>query len=116
MVIVRTAALSATIIVFSILPSQAGPCTAAIDQMQAQLDARIDATAGAGPASPESTGALLHRQPTPDSITSAEGKLGEGKALEVALGALGRAREADGAGDENACKRSLEEAQRALKP
>ncbi|AWM87399.1 hypothetical protein [Microvirga sp. 17 mud 1-3] len=116
MVIARTAALSAAFVFLSIPAGHAGPCIAAIDRLQAQLDTRVDTTAGAGSASRESTGALLHREPTPESIARAEGALGEGKALQAGLEALGRAREADKAGDENACQHFLEEAQKSLKP
>jgi hypothetical protein len=59
-------------------PSLAGPCTQDIERLQAQVDARIDAVAGAGPAGPESNAARLHREPTPGSIAAAEQRLGEG--------------------------------------
>jgi hypothetical protein len=97
-------------------PSFAGPCTQDIDRVQAQVDARIDAVAGAGPAGPESNAARLHREPTPGSVAAAEQRLGEGRPMESALAALARARTADSAGDRSACERALADAQRAISP
>jgi hypothetical protein len=76
--------------------SYAGPCSHEIDHAQAQVDAKIEAIAAAGPAAPESAGALLHRQPTPGSIAAAESKLGEASpGVAAAVAAMARAREAD---------------------
>ncbi len=97
-------------------PSLAGPCTQDISRTQAQIDARIEAIAGAGPAGPETNAARLHHQPTPGSIAGAEQKLGEGKSMEHALAALARARIADDAGDKVACDRALVEARQAMTP
>jgi hypothetical protein len=82
--------------------------------MQARVDAKVDAIAGGGPFASESTGARLHREPTPGSITRAEERLGEGASVEQALSALGRAREADQIGNVNGCEQALAEAQRAI--
>jgi hypothetical protein len=97
-------------------PSLAGPCTQDIDRMQAQVDARIDAVAGSGPAGAESNAARLHREPTPGSIARAEQKLGEGRPGEAALAALTRARAADAAGDKAACDQALAQARQAIQP
>src|SRR5215470_6200124 len=67
-------ALVAAALALSTLPGFAGPCSQAIDQMQAKINARLKATAGGGPAAPESSAATMHRQPTPGSIAAAEGK------------------------------------------
>ena len=84
--------------------------------MQAQVDARATAIAGAGPVAPESTAALLHREPTPGSIARAEESLGEGASITKALSALERAREADRGGNEGNCEQALAEARRAIGP
>ncbi len=97
-------------------PSLAGPCIQDIDRMQAQVDARIDAVAGSGPAGAESNAARLHREPTPGSIARAEEKLDEGRPEETALAALTRARAADAAGDRAACDAALAKARQALQP
>ena len=97
-------------------PSQAGPCTAEIDRLQAQLDARIDAQAGEGRAARESRSALESHQPTPEPILKAEEGLGEGTALANASVALARARVADRQGDAQACQEALARARRGLKP
>jgi hypothetical protein len=100
----------------SITPGWAGPCTAQIVAVQAQVDAKLEAIAGAGRTGRESTGALLHRQPTPESVARAETNLGEGAGTEKALAALARARELDLAGDAAACEQALAEARRAIGP
>ncbi len=87
----------------------AGPCAPMIARAQAQVDARIDAQAGSGATAPESTGAMLHHQPTPDSIAKAEQKIGDGSRAEAALALLAQARKADAAGDTAGCERTLEE-------
>jgi hypothetical protein len=102
--------------VASVSASHAGPCTAQIEAVQAQVDARAAAIAGAGPVARESTSALLHRQPTPGSIARAEENLGEGASIEMALSALERAREADRGGNVGNCEQALAEARRAIGP
>jgi hypothetical protein len=108
-----TAALAASIPV-----SYAGPCSNEIDHMQAEIDAKLERNAAAGPAAPESTGATMHRQPTSGSIAAAEERLGEAspqKAASVAQ-AMARARAADSAGDKRACEQALADVQRAIGP
>ena len=87
----------------------AGPCAPMIAQAQAKVDARIEAQAGRGHSAPESTGALRHRQPTPESIARAEQQLREGVKAEPALALLAEARKADEAGDLAACQRALDQ-------
>ena len=108
--------LGAIGLIGSIATSNAGPCSAQIDAVQAQVDARATAIAGAGPVAPESTAALLHREPTPGSIARAEESLGEGASITKALSALERAREADQGGKEGSCEQALAEARRAIGP
>jgi hypothetical protein len=103
-------------LVAPITTSHAGPCTIQIEAVQAQVDARAAAIAGAGPVAPESTAALLHRQPTPGSIARAEESLGEGASITKALSALERAREADRGGNEGGCEQALAEARRSIGP
>src|SRR3954463_5949592 len=84
-------------------PGEAGPCTAEIGRVQVELDARIDAEAGQGRSARENTSALLHHQPTPESILKVEENLGEGRASQAAMAALAHARVADVAGDARGC-------------
>ncbi|WP_035720635.1 hypothetical protein [Bradyrhizobium sp. ARR65] len=100
------------VLLFSASPAFAGPCKAAIDRLQAQVDAAIDRNAGAGPWKPESVDALRGYQPTPGSIAAAEGPPGRG--LERALNRLARARAADRHGDPALCRLELDKARRAL--
>jgi hypothetical protein len=106
--------LTAAALALSILPGHAGPCTEGIDHVQAQVDAKIDATAGAGPSGSQTRAAGMHHQPTPESIAAAEKRLGEGAGVRAALEALARARDADRANDKGACESALAEAQRAI--
>ena len=69
-------ALIASVLALS-TPGFAGPCSQVIDQMQAKIDARLEAAADVGRSAPESSAATMHRQPTPGSIAAGEGKLGE---------------------------------------
>jgi hypothetical protein len=108
--------LGAVGLVASVTASHAGPCTAQIEAVQAQVDARLAAIAVTGPAARESTAALLHREPTPGSIARAEQSLGEGDSITKALSALERAREADRGGNEGVCEQALAEARRAIGP
>jgi hypothetical protein len=98
----------------SLTPAEAGPCTGAIDAAQARADARIDAIAGAGGYGKQSTGAMLHHQPTPGSVAQAEAQLGEGASPEDLMNALTEARAADAAGDRAACERALSKVRNLL--
>src|ERR687885_2274920 len=116
MINIRALLLSTVALATLIHPGEAGPCTAEIDQLQTQLDARLEATAAAGPYGRESLGADLGHQPTPGSIARAEERLGEGGDLDKALTILQRARDLDQAGDKAACQQALAEARRAMGP
>jgi hypothetical protein len=108
--------LSAAVLVSSLSAAAAGPCSHAIDLMQARVDARLEARAAAGPAARESAAATAHRQPTPGSIAAAEERLGDVSPQKVeAIGsAMARARAADAAGHKTACKRALADVGRML--
>lgn len=116
MMLFRLTAAAALASFFCIQPSLAGPCTAQIDQAQAQLDKRIEAVAAAGRTGKQSDAAQMHRQPTPGSIATAEQKLGEGTSLEPALTALALARKADAANDKAGCDNALAEVKRVVGP
>jgi hypothetical protein len=114
MTLLRNALGGAFALALAAQPALAGPCTQEIDQVQAQVDARIDAVAGAGRVDAESNAARLHREPTPASVAAAEQKLGEGKPEEAALAALSSARQADAAGDKASCDAALAVARKAV--
>ncbi len=118
MTLQRLLVLAATALLASATAVYAGPCANEIDRMQARVDAKLEATARTGPSAPESSAALLNRQPTPGSIAAAESRLGEIPSATVAAikTAMARAREADGAGDLGACERALADVQRAIGP
>jgi predicted lipid-binding transport protein (Tim44 family) len=102
----------------STVAGYAGPCSPEIDRMQARLDARVEAVAGAGQSAPENPGALVHRQPRPGSIAAAETSLGEisPEAVKAVREAMTRARAADQAGDLATCQQALAEVQRTIGP
>jgi len=114
----RKLMLSAALLALSTIGSHATPCSHEIDRMQAQVNARLEAKAGGGPVAPESSGALLHHQSTPGSIATAESRLGElpPQTAEAVGQAMGRARQADRAGDLSACQQALSDVQAAIGP
>jgi uncharacterized iron-regulated membrane protein len=110
--------LIAFVAVFAALTSAgyAGPCFEDIARLQAAGDAKLAAAVTAGPSAPESREARMHHQPTPRSIVTAEREVG-GLPLEQANAfdaAMTRAREADNASDESACKQAVAEVERIL--
>ena len=107
---VRTAiALGVAAIVLCSAAAQAGPCAGEIYDAETAIGKRLDAAAAKGKALPKSQAALLHRQPTPQSVAGAEVKAGDlSEADFKALAAfMDEARKADGAGDLAACRKAL---------
>jgi len=106
----------AAVFAASISPSYGGPCSHEIDRLQAEIDAKLEALAAAGPSARESTAATMNRQPTPGSIAAAEAKLGDVSPQKVGAlrVAMARAREADGAGDQDTCGKALADVHRTL--
>ena len=99
----------AALLMTSPVPTLAGPCSPQIAEMQARIDAKIDAEAAAGRQGAESVAAMEHHQPTPKSIAEAEVRLGDITARYAAkVGRdMARARSADLAGDRSACQEAL---------
>jgi hypothetical protein len=84
----------------------AGPCTAQIANLKQQI--KLSASNPmVGPSAPQTVGAQLHRQPTPNTVEHADTK-----ANADADAALDRARKADAAGDASGCHSALVEARR----
>ncbi len=110
-------ALSAPVLLLSTALGHAGPCSRQIYDLQLEFDSKLKAAAASGPAAPESSAALMHRQPTPRSVAHAEEKLGDisQEKRRVFARAVRRAREADAAGDKPACEQALDDAKRALR-
>jgi hypothetical protein len=106
--------LSSAMLLLSLLspPAIAANCQDSISRTQAAVDAAIGRRAGNGPWQPESLNALRSRQPTPQSVATAEGS--SSAALRRALAALDRARAADGAGDARRCHAEVSKAQHLL--
>lgn len=117
MKIARMMAAIAVALAASTSLSLAGPCSSAIDAMVARIDAALEARAGAGAGAREQ--AVVggrHIQPTPRSLATAEARVGDVslETVELIKQAMERARAADSAGDDVACKQALAEVQRAI--
>jgi hypothetical protein len=112
-ILLAAAALCASTVVCS-----AGPCTQDITKMEIAIDARLNARAAAGPSGTESTAAMMHRQPTPQSIAEAERKLGDvsQQTIDRVRQDIASAKAADQAGDLAGCKRALADVQKAINP
>jgi len=99
----RIVAAAAVSLMCGSAAAHAGPCTAQIADVERYIK-RAMAAAVAGPSGPQSVGAQLHHQPTPQSVESAQGT-----ARAAAEAALKRARQADAKGDAAACQKALDE-------
>jgi hypothetical protein len=113
---IGAAALAASLGFGWALAAYAGPCGKDIAEAQSAFDAALAAAAAAGPAAAESSAATMHRQPTAESVARAEERLGDLSQDKVAafIDAITRARDADAAGDEDACTRAVGEARAAI--
>jgi hypothetical protein len=116
MTIWRTLMISAATIATSSIGGQAGPCYDEIYRMKAHLESLLQAKSAAGPTAPESTEARLHHQPTRESIAAAVTRLGlaSPQAADAVMRAMARARDADRAGDLDACERALADVESAI--
>ena len=94
----------------------AGPCTDEIGGMQAKINAKVEATAAAGPPAPPSAMVGMSAQPTPRSMAAVEERMGEisPQTVQAMEQAMARARAADGAGDKAACEQALAEVEHIL--
>jgi hypothetical protein len=86
--------------------------------MMARINAEVHAKAAGSTAKEQAVVAGRHVQPTPRSMAAAEEKLGQmsPETIKLVEQAMDRARAADSAGDNVACKEALAEAQRAIGP
>ena len=83
--------------------AQAGPCGDELARFEQKV--RVESRKpSAGPTAKQTTGAQLHRQPTPQSVRE-----GEEQAQAAFAAATARARAADAAGDQPACQKALGE-------
>ena len=117
MALLRT--IAGNIAVFSTLISvtYAGPCSDDIAQAESRLNKRLEAVATARPSGPQDATAFgKHLQPTPRTVVTAEGKLGElsQQKIDAIRHAMERARAADAAGDKSACVQALADLEREL--
>jgi hypothetical protein len=101
------ALFGATVVLcLSVTGTLAGPCTAQIAELEQHVSP-APATPQITPSAPQSVAAQLHRQPTPSTVQSAEGR-----ANADADAALDRARKADVENNADGCNEALGEARR----
>ena len=109
----RCAAITVAAVVPSLFASTssavAGPCSFEIERMQPAVDAMA---AAAGSAGRQTTAAMTHRQPTPNSIAEATSKVEDAARAKRAQTTLAEARTADSAGDGPGCRRALADLRR----
>jgi hypothetical protein len=113
----RYALLFGLVVAISHMPAcLAGPCSQEIGNMQARIDAKLQAAAAAGPAGQETIAATMNRQPTPKSIAAAEVKLGDisAQTLQTVEDAMARARKADASGDGVGCQHALNDVRKTI--
>jgi len=112
----KMAVACVTALAASMSTSYAGPCWDDIYNMQAKIDAMLQAKAAAGPPAPASAMVGLSDQPTPRSMATVEERMGEisPQTVHVVEEAMARARAADSAGDKAACEQALAEVHRTL--
>jgi hypothetical protein len=101
-----SAALLAAALCLGFAPANAGPCTTAIAQFERAVR-QSSGNPNAGPMAPQSIGAQLNRQPTPDSV-----KRAEERAQATFAAALARAKRLNARGDRAGCTRALAAAKR----
>jgi hypothetical protein len=109
-------ALSGVTLALCSAPVRAGPCTQQIYDAQNTVDKRLDAIAAAGKSGNQSVAATMHRQPTLNSVASAEEKLGdisEGD-VQALRKDMDDARKADDTGNLAACLKAPDDARRIL--
>jgi hypothetical protein len=83
--------------------AHAGPCSEEIARVEMALS-QAQANRQIGPSAPESAGALLHRQPTPETVARAEAE-----AKKKTDAALALARKLDAEGNDSECLAALEQ-------
>jgi hypothetical protein len=101
-----TNTLIAAVLLLSIAPAHAGPCSNAITQFE-QAVRQSGKNPTAGPTASQTTGAQTGRQPTPDSV-----KRADEDARATFEAALARAKSLDAQGDQAGCSQALADAQR----
>jgi len=101
-----SAALIAAALCLNVAPAHAGPCTSEIAQFE-QAVRQSAGNPGAGPMAPQSIGAQLNRQPTPDSV-----KRADERAQASFNATMTRAKRLDAQGNRAGCTRALTAAKR----
>ena len=106
--------LAAALVLAATPAAFAASCAEQLVPTQAALDSYINALAAKGPTAPESSGALLSHDPTPEGLAQTEAAIGDGTRPLVVQEALDKARAALATGDEARCLDYLAKARSTL--
>ena len=88
--------------------AEAGPCTSQIEQLEISLR-QAGGLVAAAPSGPESIGAKLHHQPTPDSVARAR-QAAQSRVDDI----LAQAKQLDAKGEADECRRAVANAKLLL--
>ncbi len=96
--------------------SYAGPCADDLYKADLAIGKRLDEIAANGKPAAESTFATAHHQPTPATVAGAEETVGDISEAQVTAVRkfMVEAKQADAAGDKDACEKALSEARGLL--
>jgi hypothetical protein len=114
MAIRHLAAIGAAALALSVQPGQAGPCADAIEWMQADLDARIEAAIDTARFERDARRAFGLPEAKQGVLATTSGSYDNSSWMAQAVAALARARVADRNGDSVACEQALADMQRAI--
>jgi len=108
------AAIGGAALIFSLRAGHGGACAAAIERMQDELDARIEAAIDTARFARDARRAFGLPAPTPGAPAPTGGSHDGGSWMGLSVAALARARAADHNGDSAACERALDEVRREI--
>jgi hypothetical protein len=112
------ALLSFAALVCALCPAlaHAGPCAEDLYKADVDVGKRLEEIAASGKTGTESTFATAHHQPTPATVAGAEEKVGDISEAQVTAVRkyMAEAKQADDAGEKDACEKALSEARNLL--
>jgi hypothetical protein len=112
MAIRHPAAIGAAAFILSVRIAHAGPCAEAIERLQDEFDARIEAAIDTARFVRDARRAF--GLPSPRLGAATGGSRDDASWMGQAVAALAQARDADRSGDHIACEQAVGEAQRAI--
>jgi hypothetical protein len=110
----RLVIIGAAALILSMRAGHGGPCAAAVERMQDELDARVEAAIDTARFARDARRAFGLPPPPQGALAITGGSDDGGSWIGQAVAALAQAREADRSGDSAACEQALAEVQRAI--